>query len=173
MTVPDLLLAFMAAAIAFAGFAGIVALIDRGAARVSAEVASFRVRYLIIATGAIMVFAISPMLAILLGGGREVWPIACGVEASVTLFIVLRAMRERFSFRGEQGEGMRPVLAAILIGLGFVVIALMVAGAGGYAPASAAYATGVFWYLLCAGSIFGQLVFSLNIALHNTQGTRE
>lgn len=173
MTVPDLLLTFVASAIAFAGFAGVVALIDRGAAKVSAEVASFRVRYLIVATGAIIVFSISPMLAILLGGGRDVWPVSCGIEAAFTLFIVLRAVRERFSFQGEQAAGMRPAVAAVLITLGFAAIGLLIAGAAGYAPASASYATGVFWYLLCAGSIFAQLVFALNVSLHSTQGRIE
>jgi uncharacterized membrane protein len=167
MTVPDLLLAFMAAAIAVAGFAGIVALIDRGHARVAPELASFRVRWLVYSAAWTIVLAVAPMLAILSNAPHGVWQYGCIIQAACLFAFMFATTYNVQRFRRGRAQGIRMGGAYVMLFVAIAVIAMLVFGAAGYISASGAYATGVFWFLLSALLNFMRLVFTLDDAWRN------
>lgn len=167
MTVPDLLLAFMAAAIALAGFAGIVALIDRGAARVAPELASFRVRWLVYSAMWVVILSIAPLLAILSNAPRGVWQYGCIVEAAILLIFMIVTMYNVRRFMRGRALGIRMAGAYLMWLLSLGALAWLVAGGAGVVSASGAYAGGVFWFLLSSLQNFMRLVFSLDEGWRN------
>ena len=169
MSVPELLLAFLAADIALLGFAGIVALIDRTAAGVSHEIASFRVRNLVVFGLYEMVLAVAPLLAILLGGGATVWRIACVVQAMLIFYLTVRVFLLRRSFTGERARGMNLSVYYYFLGTGLPMIVLLGVGAAAYLPPAAVYTTGVFWFLFNVALLFMRLVFTLDDAVRNSR----
>lgn len=167
MTVPDLLLAFMAAAIAIAGFAGIVALIDRGTVRVAPELASFRVRSLVYSAMWAVVLSVAPLLAILSNAPRGVWQYGCIIEAACLLSFVIATTYNVQRFRRGRAAGIRMPGAYLLLLMAIASLAFLGAGAMGAVSASGAYATGVFWFIVSAFANFMRLVFTLEDGWRN------
>ncbi|HLJ52120.1 MAG TPA: hypothetical protein VKT24_01970 [Rhizomicrobium sp.] len=170
ISVPDLLLAFLAAAVALAGFSGIVALIDRGAAQVSLELASFRLRFLILTALSTIVLSVTPLLAIaLLGESQTLWRVACGLQAIWGVSYMVRTMMLRRTFRGEAARGIRVGQFYAMTAVGALAQAILLAGVFAYLPAPASYAAGVFWFLLMVAVFFMRLVFMLDESLRNAE----
>jgi hypothetical protein len=170
ISIPDLLLAFLAAAVALAGFTGIVALIDRGAAQVSLELASFRLRFLIVTALSTIVLSAAPLLAnALLGESQSLWRAACGVQAIFVVAFMFRTFALRRTFRGEAARGIRLGQFYAMTAVGAAALAILLAGAFAYLPAPASYAIGVFWFLLMVVVFFMRLVFMLDESLRNAE----
>src|SRR6478672_7714045 len=93
----ELLFTLMQVAVALAGFTGVITLIDRGAAEVSDELVSLRVRRLVIAALLVIVLVATPFLAILFGLPKDlVWRWGCLVEAAfIAAFLVDLELRVR------------------------------------------------------------------------------
>jgi hypothetical protein len=168
MNIPELLLAFLAADIGLLGFAGIIALIDRTAARVSHEVASFRVRNLVVFGLYEIALAVVPLLAITLGGGSIIWRIACVVQALLIVYLIVRIDLVRRGFTGDRAKGMNLSVYYYFIGTGAAMIVLLGIGAAAYLPPAAVYTTGVFWFLFNVALMFMRLVFTLDDAMRNS-----
>jgi len=166
ISIPDLLLAFLAAAVALAGFSGIVALIDRGAAQVSPELASFRLRSLIVTALATIVMSAAPLLAIALVGDSQIlWRVGCALQAICSVIFTVRGLVLRRTFRGEAARGIRLGQFYATTAVGVVAMAILLAGVFNYLPAPASYATGVFYFLLIVVVFFMRLVFMLDESL--------
>jgi hypothetical protein len=156
----------MQVAVALAGFTGVMALIDRGAAKVSDDLASFRVRYLVKGTIAVLVFSGLPQLAMLFGWPeREIWRWSCALLATYTTYYVIGIVLLRQTFKGAKAQGMRLTQYYIFMPLGVASILLLLAGVAGYVPADASYAVGVFWFLLGSAFMFARLVSMLDESL--------
>jgi hypothetical protein len=168
MTVPDLLLAFLATAVTLAGFTGIVTFIDRGAARVSPELISFRLRSLILVAVSTIMLSVLPLLATLLVPGSDVWPLACALQAGWAAYYIARTVRIRRTFQGESAHGIHLGQYYVAMAAGIGTIGILSAGTLGYLPADASYATGVFWFLMLVVSFFRRLVFVLDDSLKNS-----
>lgn len=168
MSVPELLLAFLAADVALMGFAGIVALIDRRAAGVSHDVASFRVRNLVLFGLCVIALSVLPLLAVMLGGGPIVWRIACIAEALLIIYLIVRIERIRRTFTGERAQGMHLGVYYYFVFSGVAIIVLLGVGAAAFLPPAAAYTTGVFWFLFGTSLMFMRLVFTLDDAVRNS-----
>ncbi|MBI3676710.1 MAG: hypothetical protein HY243_08850 [Proteobacteria bacterium] len=170
ISVPDLLLAFLATAVTLAGFAGIVTSIDRDAAKVSSDLVSFRLRSLISSALSTILFAVLPLLAILLTGRvEEVWRAACAAQALWIAFYVVRIVVIRQSFRGERAQGMRLSHYYLMMSLGAAVSVMLTAAAFGRLPAAASYAVGVFWLVFSVALFFMRLVFTLDESLRKAE----
>lgn len=170
ISVPDLLLAFLAAAVALAGFSGIVALIDRGAAQVSLELASFRLRSLILTALCTVVLSATPLLAVaLLGDSQTLWRVACGLQAICSVAFTVNGIVSRRTFRGEAGRGLRLGQFYVMTAVGAVAMAILLAGVFDYLPAAASYAAGAFYFLLIVAVFFMRLVFMLDESLRNAE----
>ena len=170
ISIPDLLLAFLAAAVALAGFTGIVALIDRGAAEVSPELASFRLRSLILVALSTIVMSAAPLLAIaLLGESHTLWRVGCGLQAICSVAFTVRSFVLRQTFRGEAARGIRVGQFYAMTAVGAAVLMILLAGVFKYLPAPACYATGVFYFLLIVAVFFMRLVFMLDESLRNAE----
>jgi hypothetical protein len=170
ISVPDLLLAFLASAVALAGFTGIVALIDRGAAQVSPELASFRLRSLILTALATIVMSAAPLLAIaLLGDSQALWRVGCGLQAICSVVFTVRGLVLLRTFQGEAARGIRPGQFYATTAVGAVAMAILLAGVFNYLPAPASYAAGVFYFLLIVAVFFMRLVFMLDESLRNAE----
>ena len=168
MNVPELLLAFLAADVALLGFAGIIALIDRTAARVSHEVASFRVRNLVFFGLCVIALSVLPLLAVMLGGGSIVWRVACVVQALLIVYLIVRVERIRRTFIGERAQGMNLGVYYYFICSGVAVIVLLGVGAAAALPPAAVYTTGVFWFVFGTALMFMRLVYTLDDAMRNS-----
>jgi len=170
ISIPDLLLAFLAAAVALAGFSGIVALIDRGAAQVSPELASFRLRSLILTALATIVMSTAPLLAItLLGDSQTLRRVACGLQVICSVAFTVRGILLQRTFRGDAARGIRLGQFYATTAVGAVAMAILLAGVVNYLPAPASYATGVFYFLLIVAVFFMRLVFMLDESLRNAE----
>jgi hypothetical protein len=170
VSIPDLLLAFLAAAVALAGFTGIVALIDRGAAQVSQELASFRLRFLILTALSTIVLSVTPLLAIaLFGESRTLWRVACGLQAIWGVSYMVRTFVLRRTFRGDAARGIRVGQFYAMTAVGAMAQAILLAAVLSYLPAPASYAIGVFWFLLMVAVFFMRLVFMLDESLRNAE----
>jgi len=168
MNIPELLLAFLAADVALLGFAGIIALIDRTAARVSHDIASFRVRNLVLFGLCVIVLAVVPLLAVMLGGGSIVWRVACAVQALLIVSLIVRIERIRHAFTGERAKGMNLSVYYYFLVTGVAIVVLLGIGAAAYLPPAAVYATGVFWFLFNVALLFMRLVFTLDDAMRSS-----
>ena len=170
ISIPDLLLAFLAAAVALTGFTGIVALIDRGAAQVSLELASFRLRSLILTAFSTIIMSATPLLAIaLIGESQTLWRVFCGLQAICNVAFTVRGLVLRQTFRGEAARGIRLGQFYATSAVGGLATAILLAGAFNYLPAPASYATGVFYFLLIVAVFFMRLVFMLDESLRNAE----
>jgi len=152
------LLGFLAAAIALAGFAGIVTSIDRGAAVASNEVISFRVSNLVTAAvGAVLLSLLPVVLDALELFQSSLWERCCVVFAvaiSALLFSLLSARRR---MRGKDTGLSRSLFAANLT-LGALTFGVLVAGASGAVAGRGAYFTGLSYLLYLMCTLFHRMV---------------
>jgi hypothetical protein len=153
------LLGFLAAAIALAGFAGIVTSIDRGAAVASNEVISFRTRNLVTSAVTLVVLALLPVLLEALELFRSsLWPRCCVVGAigiGARLFSLLSA---RLRMRDGKDAGLSRSLFATNVTLGAVAFGVLVTGAAGVVAGRGAYFTGLFYLLYLMCTLFYRMV---------------
>lgn len=165
----DLLNAFLGVAVAFAGFTGVVALIDRRAAHVSHELVSFRVRNLIVCV--VIVMALSVLPSILLAfelEPQQVWRIGCGAFVLAGVSYIFSVVRARARLTGPQQQGLNTAQFNLMVPLGVVVILAVIAGAAGLVAASGMYLVGVFYFLLAIASYFLRLVLMLDDGVRNS-----
>jgi len=145
------LLGFLAAAIALAGFAGIVTSIDRRAAVASNEVISFRVSYLVTSAVASVFLALLPIvLEALEVFPSSLWRRCCVVSAIAITVLLFSLVLARVRMRGKE-VGLSRSLFATNLTLGALAAGVLVAGACGAVAARGAYFTGLAYllYLMC------------------------
>lgn len=141
------LLGFLAAAIALAGFAGIVTSIDRRSVPATSEVISFRVNALTLAAVFSMLLALLPIVFEALDlAPRTLWQLACVFNAAVIALISISVVISRQRMTGvDQGFSQPIFVASMALGWAAVVAAIM--GAGGAIPARGAYYLGELFLL--------------------------
>jgi hypothetical protein len=152
------LLGFLAAAIALAGFAGIVTSIDRGAAVASNEVISFRVRSLVTSAVALVCLSVLPVLLEALELFQSsLWQRCCVVSAvgiGARLVSLLSARRRMIG----KDAGLSRSLFATNLSLGALAFGVLVTGALGAVAARGAYLTGLFYLLYLMCTLFHRMV---------------
>jgi hypothetical protein len=164
----DLLFLFIQIVVTLAGFTGVVALIDRGAARVSDEIASFRVRWLIAAALSVVVLGTLPFFAILFGlPENDVWRWGCLIAGSYTLYWVIAVNLKLRSFKGAKGLGISIFQYYIVMAVFAVGAAVLAAGFLGFTPTAPSYSVGVFVFVLVVAIFFMRLVFMLDESSRN------
>lgn len=152
------LMGFLAAAIALAGFAGIVTSIDRGAAVASNEVISFRVRNLVTSAVASVCLALLPVLleALELFTSR-LWQRCCVVSAVGIGARLASLVSARLRMTGKDA-GLSRSLFATNMALGALAFGLQLAGALGAVAGRGAYFTGLFYLLYLMCTLFHRMV---------------
>lgn len=152
------LLSFLAAAIALAGFAGIVTSIDRRTVGASPEVISFRVRTLVIAAVSSVFIAMLPILVEALElAPKTLWQFSCIIGSSVSAAISLYAYAGRRGLAGADQGLSRTLFVSSMI-LGALIVAAGILGAGGVLPARGAYFLGQFFLLYQMFMLFYRMV---------------
>jgi hypothetical protein len=162
----DVLLTFMNLAVAFAGFTGVVTMIDRGAARVSRDVVSFRVRYLVF--GAIVVLGLCTLPPILTAynvSPEAVWRIACAVAAVIMGLFLAGLVRARVRLANQ--EGLSRVQFNTTLPAGILAVLALAAAAAGLIPAVGTYLVGVFYMIAAIALLFMRLVLMLDESIRN------
>ncbi len=166
------LLGFLAAAIALAGFAGIVTSIDRGAAVATNEVISFRVRNLVTSAVASAVLAPLPILVSALEIFEStLWQRCCVAGAAVVGALVGSLVAARIRMKGKDAGLSRP-LFAVNITAGALASGMLVAGAFGVVPARGAYFVGLFYLLYLMCTLFHRMVAMADAAASHTAGRK-
>ncbi len=159
------LLGFLTAAIALAGFAGIVTSIDRGAAVASNEVISFRARNLVTSAVTLVCLALLPVLLDALElFAASLWQRCCVVAAvgiGARLFSLVSA---RVQMRGGKDTGLSHSLFAANITLGALAFGVLVGGASGAVARRGAYFTGLFYLLYLMCTLFHRMVVMADAA---------
>lgn len=164
----DLLVAFLGIAVAFGGFTGVVALIDRKAAHVSAHVVSFRVRFLIIAVNVVIALVALPFLLTAFSVSEAlVWRISCGAFVVVGTAYVLGMISTRSKLTGKQLEGLSATQFNLLVPLGLLSVLVAATAAAGFIPAMGAYLIGVLAFIMGIASLFLRLVLMLDESWRN------
>jgi hypothetical protein len=153
------LLGFLAAAVALAGFAGIVTSIDRGAAVASNEVISFRVRNLVTAAVASVFLSLLPILleALELFPSR-LWQRCCVVSAIGIGALLFSLMFTRLRMTGGKDAGLSRSLFAANLTLGALAFGVLVTGAYGAVAGRGAYFAGLFYLLYLMCTLFHRMV---------------
>ncbi len=153
------LLGFLAAAIALAGFAGIVTSIDRGAAVASNEVISFRVSYLVTSAVASVFLSLLPVLLEALELFQSsLWRRCCVVSAIGIGALLFSLLLARIRMRGGKDAGLSRSLFATNLTLGALALGVLVAGASGAVAGRGAYFTGLFYLLYLMCTLFHRMV---------------
>jgi hypothetical protein len=152
------LLGFLAAAIALAGFAGIVTSIDRGAAVASNEVISFRVSNLVTSAVASVFLALLPVLLDTLELFQSsLWRRCCVVSAIAIGALLFSLVMARLQMRGKDAGLSRSLFAANMT-FGALALGVLVAGASGSVAGRGAYFTGLFFLLYLMCTLFHRMV---------------
>jgi hypothetical protein len=160
------LLAFLGIAVAFGGLTGVVALIDRKAAHVSAHVVSFRVRFLIIAVNVVIALVALPfVLTAFYVSEPLVWRVSCGVLVVAGTAYVLGMISTRSKLTGKQLEGLSATQFNLLVPLGLLSVVVAAIAAAGLIPAMAAYR--VLAFIMGIASLFLRLVLMLDDSWRN------
>lgn len=168
MNVFDLLIAFLSIAVAFAGFTGVVSLIDRKAARVSVHIVSYRVRALNVAVLIVISLSILPFLLTAFElADALVWRICCAYFAIVGVIYLFWIIWVRTALRGEQLEGWSNTQFNIHVPSGLLSVAAAIFGAGGVWPAMGVYLVGLFLFTMGIASLFFRLVLMLDDSKRN------
>ncbi len=153
------LLGFLAASIALAGFAGIVTSIDRSAAVASSEVISFRVRNLV--TSAVMSVLLS-LLPIVLGAlelfQSSLWRRCCVVSAVAIGALLVSLVSARIRLKNGKDAGLSRSLFATNITVGALAFGVLIAGASGSVAGRGGYFTGLFFLLYLMCTLFYRMV---------------
>jgi hypothetical protein len=153
------LLGFLAAAIALAGFAGIVTSIDRGAAVASNEVISFRVRNLVTFAVASVVLSLLPVvLEALELFQSSIWRRCCVASAIGIAALLFSLVSARLRMRGGKDAGLSRSLFATNLILGALAFGVVVTGASGAVAGRGAYFTGLFFLLFVMCTLFHRMV---------------
>jgi hypothetical protein len=153
------LLGFLTASVALAGFAGIVTSIDRGAADASSEVISFRVGNLVTAAVALVFLALLPIVLEAL----ELFPATlwrrCSVVSAASIGALLVSLvSARLRMRGGRDAGLSSALFVVNVTLGALTLGVQVAGALGVVAPRGAYFTGLFYLLCLMCTLFHRMV---------------
>jgi len=136
-------MSFLAAAIALAGFAGIVTSIDRRTVGASSEVITFRVRTLVIAAVLSVLLAMLPILVEALEiATATLWQFVSVIGAAGTAAISIYVVLLRRRMAGVDQGLSRPTFFTGLV-LGIVVTVSEILGAGGWLPGRGAYFLGL------------------------------
>jgi len=152
------LLSFLAAAIALAGFAGIVTSIDRRTASASSEVISFRVRTLVIGAVSSVFLAMLPILIEALEiAPKTLWQLCCVIAASGSAAMSLYVFAARRALAGAD-QGLSRTLFLSSMVLGALVVAAAILGASGLLAARGAYFLGQFFLLYQMLMLFYRMV---------------
>ena len=154
------LLGFLAAAVALAGFAGIVTSIDRGAAVASNEVISFRVGNLVTSAVLSVILSLLPIVleALELFQSR-LWQRCCVVSALGIGGLLFLLVSARLRMRGGgQDAGLSRSLFAANVTLGALAFGVLVTGATRVVAGRGAYFTGLFYVLYLMCSLFHRMV---------------
>jgi hypothetical protein len=153
------LLGFLAAAIALAGFAGIVTSIDRGAAVASNEVISFRVRNLVTSAVLSVLLSLLPILLEALEFFRSsLWQRCCVVSATGIGALLFSLLSGRLRMREGRDAGLSRSLFAANLTLGALAFGALVAGAFGDVAGRGAYFTGLYYLLYLMCTLFYRMV---------------
>jgi hypothetical protein len=153
------LLGFLAAAIALAGFAGIVTSIDRGAGVASNEVISFRVGNLVTSAVATVFLSLLPVLLEALQlFPSSLWQRTCVVSALGVGALLFSLASARHRMRDGKDAGLSRPLFAANMALGALAFAVLAAGASGAVAARGAYFTGLFYLLYLMCTLFHRMV---------------
>jgi hypothetical protein len=153
------LLGFLAAAVALAGFAGIVTSIDRGAAVASNEVISFRVSYLVTSAVASVLLSLLPILLEALEVFQSsLWQRCCVVSAIAIGALLFSLVAARLRMRGGKDAGLSRSLFATNVTLGALAFGVLVTGAFGAIAGRGAYFTGLFYLLYLMCTLFHRMV---------------
>jgi hypothetical protein len=168
------LLGFLAAAIALAGFAGIVTSIDRGAAVASNEVISFRTRNLVTSAVTSVLLSLLPILLEALGlFPSSLWQRCCVVSAigiGARLFSLASA---RLRMRGDKDAGLSRSLFALNLTLGALAFGVLVAGASGGVAGRGAYFAGLYYLLYLMCTLFYRMVAMADAAASHAARKRQ
>ncbi|HEY1696234.1 MAG TPA: hypothetical protein VGG39_28905 [Polyangiaceae bacterium] len=168
------LLGFLTAAVALAGFAGIVTSIDRGAAVASNEVISFRARNLVTSAVTLVFLALLPVLLEALElSPSSLWKRCCVVSAigiGARLFWLVAA---RLRMRGGKDTGLSHSLFAVNVTLGALGFGLQITGAIGAVAARGAYFTGLFYLLYLMCTLFHRMVAMADAAASHAAKKKE
>lgn len=152
------LMSIMGAAVALAGFAGIVTSIDRSTVGASSAVITFRLRNLIVSAIAAIFLA---MLPILLDGfeiaSGSFWQLAGMIGAIVVAAQVIGAFVGRFLIRGHD-RGLSRTVFVSNMSLGSAAVATQIAGAAGFVPARGAYLIGLVFLLYVMATLFYRMM---------------
>ena len=152
------LLSFLAAAIALAGFAGIVTSIDRRTVGVSSEVISFRVRTLVIGAVSSVFLAMLPILIEALEiAPQTFWQLCCVIGAAGSAAMSLYVLAARRALAGTD-QGLSRTLFISSMVLGVLIVAACILGASGVLPARGAYFLGQFFLLYQMFMLFYRMV---------------
>lgn len=164
----NLLIAFLSVAVAFGGFTGVVALIDRKAAHVSQHVVSFRVRFLIVAVNIVIFLTVLPFVFAAFHVPDDwSWRISCAFLALAGTAYISGMVWSRSRLTGPQLEGLSTAQFNILIPAGAVCIGLAMVAAAGMIPALGAYLIGVCFFIIGIASLFLRLVLMLDESWRN------
>jgi hypothetical protein len=153
------LLGFLGAAIALAGFAGIVTSIDRGAAVASDEVISFRVRNLVTSAVLSVFLSLLPVVLEALELSRSsLWQRCCVVSAIGLAALLFALLSGRLRMRDGRDAGLSRSLFATNLTLGALAFAVQVAGAYGAVAGRGAYFAGLYYLLYLMCTLFYRMV---------------
>jgi len=168
------LLGFLAAAIALAGFAGIVTSIDRGAAVASNEVISFRVRNLVTFAVTLVCLAVLPLLLEALElFSSTLWQrcsIASALGIGALLYTLLSA---RLRMKNGKDAGLSRPLFVANVTLGGLAFGLLALCAAGVVAGRGAYFTGLFYLLFVMCTLFHRMVAMADAAASHAAKKKE
>ena len=166
MSIFDLLIAYFAGAIAFAGFMGIVSQIDRRTVRASPLSISFRIRILAVSSLLLMFLSVFPFLELGFSVDPAVaWRMGCAVAAAIVVVNLVAVILVTGRLRTARRSEAHPVNALLiwvnnLLSLG--ALALGIAGACGWVRPDGAYLAVASFYLWVVASTFLHIVLMLD-----------
>jgi hypothetical protein len=160
----------MAAAVALAGFAGIVTSIDRRTVGATPQVISFRVHALTLAALLSILLALLPIVVEALAiAPTTLWQFACVFSASVIALLSIVIVVARLRMTGADRGFSQPVFVAS-IALGGVAVVAGVLGAGGFIPARGAYYLGEVFLLYQMFMLFYRMLLMADEASRAASG---
>jgi len=168
------LLGFLGAAVALAGFAGIVTSIDRGAAVASNEVISFRVRNLVTSAVALVFLSLLPVLLEALElFPSSLWRRCCVVSAIGIGSLTLSLLSARRRMTDGKDSGLSRSLFAANMTFGALAFGVLITGASGAVPARGAYFAGLFYLLYLMCTLFHRMVAMADAAAGHAAKRKE
>ena len=158
----------MNAAVAFAGFTGVVALIDQRSAHVSRDVVSFRIRTLIASALCVITLSVTPIFLKAFNlPAHAVWRVGCGIMTIVGAAYLILILRARGRLTGAAKEGLNTSQFNFMTPLGAITVAGLAGAAAGYIPGIGMYLVGDFFFLLISATVFLRLVLMLDESTRN------